>query len=280
MLAAFRSQILEGLGVRRLSSAFTHLGVRDSKCQPANESRLSPPTAFRTLSNCMQSEIPVIVPCFNNPTYTSSMVRQLRDIGFRNIVLLDCASTSSDMRSWLASLSEQVSVVVLQENYGPRHAFLNPASLALLPRHFCVTDPDLAFNARLPADFLGQLAALIEREKIGKAGFALDIEDREALRDELFRIGEKDWKIWEWEGQFWNDPINPLTSGDPVYRANIDTTFALYDRNYFDCNNYLSALRVAGKYTAKHLPWYRDKGIPEREAEYYSSTQKFSFYMK
>jgi hypothetical protein len=67
----------------------------------------------------------------------------------------------------------------------------------LLPRHICLTDPDLAFNPAMPADFLGDLAALAARERVGKAGLALDISDRDAMRQEPFLIQERKWKIWE-----------------------------------------------------------------------------------
>jgi hypothetical protein len=33
----------------------------------------------------MQADVPVFVPCFNNPTYTARMVSQLQSLGFRRI---------------------------------------------------------------------------------------------------------------------------------------------------------------------------------------------------
>ena len=104
-----------------------------------------------------------------------------------------------------------------------------------LPRLFCLTDPDLLLNPDTPADFLAQLAALTERMAVGKAGLALDIADPAALRQESFRIDQaRDWKIWEWEAQFWQDQAGTMPGGDPIYRASVDTTFALYNKRYFD----------------------------------------------
>ena len=235
---------------------------------------------FASVRGWLQAEVPVLVPCFNNPTYTGGMLRQLRAIGFQRVVLVDSASTSQDPRTWLDGLEDEATVIALADNLGPHNIFNDPPNFALLPRRFCITDPDLSFNPALPEGFLGDLSGLIERHRVGKAGFALDISDRELMRDELFRIGEKDWKIWEWEAQFWDKPLEPLAEGDAVYDADIDTTFALYDKNHFDLGNHARAVRVAGRFTARHLPWYRDRGLPEAEAALYGRTEKFSYYIK
>jgi hypothetical protein len=70
---------------------------------------------------------------------------------------------------------------------------------------------------------------------VGKAGLALDLSDRDTMRDEPMQIGERTWHIWEWEDQFWRNEPKPLRpGGDPVYRAPVDTTFALYDKTFFN----------------------------------------------
>jgi hypothetical protein len=124
---------------------------------------------------------------------------------------------------------------------------------------------------------------LTKRHRIGKAGFALDISDREAMVTHQFNIGGSKWNIWDWEARFWETPLEPLEGGDSVYDASIDTTFALYDKEYFDPIDpvaFLRAVRVAGRFTARHLPWYRDQGLPESEAADYVRTQRHSFYQK
>jgi hypothetical protein len=194
---------------------------------------------------------------------------------------MDGGSMYPRMRDLLAAPGDGVSVVSLPTNPGPRHLFVDPAALALLPRHFCITDPDLTFNPAMPSDFLGDLAALAARESVGKAGLAIDICDRNAMRDESFLISGRRWKIWEWEEQFWRDELSPLRpGGDPVYRAVVDTSFALYDKNFFDPAKYLDAIRVAGRFTCKHLPWYRENQMPNDEETFYLKTQKFSYYIR
>jgi hypothetical protein len=236
-----------------------------------------PRPVFSSVVSYLQAELPIFVPCFNNPTYVSGMISQLRALGFLRIVLLDGGSEYPPMHDLLVKLTNEITIVSLSGNPGPHHIFLDEASFALLPRYFCVTDPDLALNPMMPRDFLGDLAALAARQKVGKAGLALDISDREAMRDELFLVGGRACKIWEWEEPHWVDNLQPLRSGgDPVYRANIDTTFALYDKVFFNPANHLEAIRVAGRFTCRHLPWYSKNDLPYEEENFYRQKEKFS----
>lgn len=225
------SSALRACLVRPSTSAPSHSNALPA-AWPAERAPAVP--RFTSVRGWLQVEVPVFVPCFNNPTYARDMLRQLRTLGFRRVVLVDNASTSPAMRDWLSRLGGEADVVALAENLGPRDIFLDPRNFALLPRHFVVTDPDLALNRALPDGFLGDLAGLSEQHRVGKAGFALDISDRGAMRDDQFRIGERDWKIWEWEAQVWEKALGSLEDGDGVYDADIDTTFALYDKEHFN----------------------------------------------
>ncbi|MBV8936752.1 MAG: hypothetical protein JO320_18145 [Alphaproteobacteria bacterium] len=173
-----------------------------------------------------------------------------------------------------------MTVIFQPENKGPHQVFLDPANLALLPQFFCITDPDLLLNPAMPEDFLAQLAAVTERLTVGKAGLAIDIADHSALRQEDFLINDRLWKIWEWEEQFWREPLEPLQGGDPVFRADIDTTFALYNKRFFNADDQAKAVRVAGRYTCRHLPWYKDVGLPPEEERYYRSHSRDSYYLR
>lgn len=235
---------------------------------------------WRSIASWLSSEVPVLVPCFNNPTYTAQMHGQLQRLGMKRIVYIDNGSTSPEMISLLDTLADAAVVVRVAENLGPRFAFLDPATYALLPRLFCLTDPDIEFHQSLPSNFLGELANLITKYEVGKAGFALNISDRHRMHDRDFRIGDGLHTIWNWERKFWESPVGFTSGGDRVYRAAIDTTFALYDKRYFKPDSYLSGLRVAGRFTARHLPWYVDETIPDDESLLYRQTQQHSFYFR
>ncbi len=227
----------------------------------------------------MKASIPIMIPCFNNPTYAGRMVRQLLAQGCRNIQLIDNASPSPAMQTCLLDLErEGIQVTRRERNDGPR-IFLDEKLYGGLPELFVITDPDLLLNPRLPDNFLDTLYLLTEKHHIGKAGFALDIHDISQLRQEKFDIGGQHFHIWEWEEKFWKHPNEPTPDGDPVYKANIDTTFALYNKRYFDPCHYLTAVRVGGKFTCKHLPWYRQSDIPMNELADYIETQEYSFYL-
>ena len=109
---------------------------------------------------------------------------------------------------------------------------------------------------------------------VTKVGFALKIDD----------IPEKypqRQEVIKWESRYWDKDCE--ISKD-VYRADIDTTFAIYKpgyRHYTDPNFY-TALRMAGLYTALHGGWYIDPKNMTTEQMYYfqnasnSSSWKFN----
>lgn len=230
---------------------------------------------YSSLTECAFSEIPIIIPAFNNPTYVRRMLVQLFAHDLHDTIVIDNNSTAPEMqRSFFLAKN----VVQLSENRGPHYIFSEAREFDALPNIFCLTDPDLTFNRRLPNNFLNILVDLTEEFQIGKVGLALDISDQTNMRNDNFTNGETTCKIWEWEEKFWTDNVGSTLSGEPIYRAPIDTTFAVYNKKYYSRERFYEALRVAGRYTCKHLPWYNDNGIPEQESAYYASSQKCSVY--
>jgi hypothetical protein len=209
------------------------------------------------------------------------MLNQLINLRFQEIIIIDNASTSIEMKKWISVNASRsgVRVVCLKENHGPRHCCMDEAVLALLPRRFCITDPDILFNQSLPEGFLAEMALLAGKHQIGKVGFALDISDRHLMKDINYDIDGNKTKIWEWEEQFWTKSVDRLDGGDEVYEAPVDSTFALYDQQYFSSNNGMHALRVAGRFTARHIPWYIDTKMPKGEEDLYKKSQLYSYYL-
>jgi hypothetical protein len=258
--------------------AADHLSEKLGQAEKPVPDALSRP--YLSLGNALQAEIPILIPCFNTVTYVRGMVEQLRARGLKRIFLLDNASTYPPMREFLLDPGQGVTVITQDTNRGPRSSFLDLPDYTLLPQFFCVTDPDLVLNPEMPPDFIAQLASLTERLAIGKAGLALDITDREAIREDGFSIAGRVWKIWEWEQQFWQDQIETLPGGDAVFRAKVDTTFALYNKRFFDRNDIYQAVRVAGRFTCRHLPWYRDIGLPAAELQIYRKNSANGYYLR
>ncbi len=85
------------------------------------------------------------------------------------------------------------------------------------------------------------------------------------------------YHVWEWEKQFWENKIGVTEKGDAIYRGLIDTTFALYNKKFFVKSDPLQALRVAGHFTCKHLPWYHNNLLSAEEEMWYSERARYSY---
>jgi hypothetical protein len=232
-----------------------------------------------------EGQMPVLVPAFNNPTYVAGMVAQLlRFPGLRPVVLDNGSAYPPAFelyRRWAAEglAPGRVLVVPLGRNLGPRAVWQDPGFLRTLPRHFCLTDPDLALNPALPADFCATLTRVTAACRVGKAGFALSLEDRHLMQDQPFRHADGWKRIWESEAAHWQHPVTVAGIAAPLFHADIDTTFALYDQAYFDPARPFQGIRVAGDFAARHLPWYRDTGLPAEEEDFYRRAAEYSYYM-
>ena len=223
--------------------------------------------------------IPVVVPAFNNITYCQNMITQLREFDVKRIIIFDNGSTYKPMQKFLNAPPKGVEVIANTENYGPFYPILNVICLGLLPNYFCLTDPDLEFNPEMPSSFLEDLAQITDQFKIGKAGLALDISERDTMLQKKFKMATGEFTIWDWEAQFWKKPAGTTKAGDQIFKAPIDTTFAVYNKTYYRPKKYWEAVRVAGRYTCKHLTWYQDNGLPKAEEEHYRRLATRSYYL-
>lgn len=148
-------------------------------------------------------------------------------------------------------------VMHMNKNYGHTVVW-NPETTILqrlgITGPYIVTDPDLDLSG-IPDDFLSVLeAGLIKYPQFDKCGFSLEINDI------------KNQGTIDWETPFWKSPLD-----DMYFRAQIDTTFALYKTPVFS----YKGIRTNRPYTAKHMPWYHNdiNEFPEDE-QYYFRTQK------
>lgn len=225
-----------------------------------------------------RTRIPVLIPSFNNPTYLRQFLSQIQFRKNLHPIVVDNASTYPKMLELLSALdSWGINVVKFNRNFGPHFLRDHSEFLELMPRFFCLSDPDLQLNSKLPKDFLSTLMSISEEFSAPKVGFALDIGDSKDFRDHKFQVGKRKYKISQWEKKFWKVKLHSK-SGVPLYRAHLDTTFALYDKIRFSNSNFYSAVRVAGAFTARHLPWYKDSIVPNEELSYYSATAITSTY--
>lgn len=212
--------------------------------------------------------IPIVVISFNNYKYVENTINQLNTFGLlSNVTVLDNSSCCKDTLNYLLHLVETTAVKVIfsKTNEGPWICPRKNASIYhTLPDKFIITDPDLEFNKNLPNNFCEILSDMSDYYQCQKIGFALDIsEPRLMFQTNNYTLNKS---IVDWESKFWKNKINTIEtpwSSFELYYAEIDTTFCLINKLRNG-----NQIRVAGDFTAKHLPWYHDNSIYSMHENY------------
>jgi FkbM family methyltransferase len=198
--------------------------------------------------------IPILIISYNNWKYVENTITQICNINpaYRsNIRIIDNASVEKATVDFLQKTD--IPVQRNTHNKGPRISQTdNKEIYDSLPDQFILTDPDLKFNELLPSDFIEQMLALSNELQTYKIGFALDISDYDKMFQGPYCCGKT---IEKWESVNWNNRINSPTY--ELYNTGIDTTFCLINKRFING----SCVRIAGNFTAKHLPWYIDDTI-------------------
>lgn len=201
---------------------------------------------------CRSPMLPVVIISFNNGRYVRNMVEQLCRINpmFQvSIWILDNCSTDPETVAYLKRVP--VRVIRNATNQGPWISPTQNAGVyAELPDLFVLTDPDLELNPRLPPTFLDTLAEIAATHDASKVGLALDISDPALFLEGEYTGGRT---IAEHEARFWSTRLPHPTY--ELYRAGVDTTFCVVNKRVRD--HVSRQIRVAGDFTAKHIPWYK-----------------------
>jgi hypothetical protein len=215
----------------------------------------------------------LIIPTFNNPTYLNLMLTQLGKMRWGNYLVIDSGSSYPVMLKMLEGIPTNKKLI-LESNLGPRYFSENRKFFLSLPDIFCVSDPDLAFNKNLPDNFVDTLIEISIRFKIGKIGFALDIAEELEIKNQEYILEGSIQTIRQYEKKYWMKPVRNSLDLE-IYDAPIDTTFALYNKQFFKPEkSFTKAYRIAGAYTAIHLPWLNPDPRPTSEADFYNSLNK------
>ncbi len=175
--------------------------------------------------------------------------------GHDEVYLLDNASTYPPLIDALATSPH--TVVPAGGNLGHRSPWTSGLVAKVgADRAYVITDPDVVPDENCPLDAVVKFAELLDRyPEVDRVGFGLKIDD---LPEEYRHRDE----VVTWEAQFWIDEAEP-----GVYRADIDTTFALYRPGPRRPGAH--GLRTGTPYVARHLPWYEDSEKPSEEQRYY-----------
>jgi hypothetical protein len=222
----------------------------------------------------------LIVPTFNNPTYVRNFVNQVKLLDKFDLMIVDNNSNFPEMMELLHQLeNEQIKIIKLNNNYGPRWIYEDSSFFNSLPQKFCVSDPDIQFNPKLPSDFLDIMFEIGDVFRMGKVGFAIE-NCLNSITKDLIKVGQVTTSIFDYESQFWDKSrmIQQATFPVDLYLSPIDTTFACHNKTWFQAKLSQDAIRVAGDYVCKHLPWTNNIVLPENEKYSYKKFSKHSYF--
>lgn len=199
------------------------------------------------------TDIPIVVVSYNNYRYVENTLKQIFELNidyYKNIIIMD--NCSNDVKTIEYLKSVDVKVIHNSTNIGPWVNYENNVDVYnSLPDRFILTDPDLEMNVNLPRNFIEEMVELSDKYQCAKIGFALDISDYDKMYKFEYFKGEN---IYDWEMQWWVSRIdNPHYE---LYNADIDTTFCLMNKRFET-----GGIRIAGNFTAKHLPWYTENKL-------------------
>lgn len=194
--------------------------------------------------------IPVVIIAYNQLTYIRNMVYQCLPIT-EKIYIIDNASIYQPLINWYKNEIPQFKSVELIYNSKNEGHNVWKKYTDRFPNEYVVTDPDLLFNPEMPSNVVSILSDIGKRFNSNIVGLALDVSDHQNFTYAKFG-GQS---IYDIERKYWLNKIQHET--EDIYVASIDTTFALRSKSRSS-----GSLRVAGKFTCKHIPWYRDEKSP------------------
>lgn len=209
-------------------------------------------------------DVPIYINNFNHLSYLKDLINSLEKRGYTNIHIIDNNSTYPPLLEFYKNCPYDV--IRLKENVGYLSIWETGLYKHIWDSYYVYTDSDIVLGEDCPEDFMKYFIEILDKYKFcHKIGFALSISD-------LPECFEKKDEVIKHESQFWQKEIEP-----GLYDAQIDTTFALY-RPFCKgpASSYKFVIRVGGKYSCKHQPWYVDVNNPTQEETYYLASIKTS----
>lgn len=210
--------------------------------------------------------IPIIINNFNRLDSLKRLIESLETRGYRNIYILDNDSTYPPLLEYYETTPYEV--IYLNKNVGFLALWKTDVYKRFRSQYYVYTDSDVVLDAQCPEDFMHVfLSALQRHPACMKIGFGIRIDD---LPD---TYKEKE-SVIAWESQYWKDRVD-----DILFKARVDTTFALYHPFCKGGSSPHLVFRTDFPYVIQHLPWYQDTdNLTEEERYYIAHSKKVTFW--
>lgn len=198
---------------------------------------------------------PIIINNFNRLEYLQQQIEWLLKVGQTNLHIIDNASTYEPLLRYYKTVP--ATVYMLDKNVGHESFWRTHLVQRFGSYYHVYTDPDVLPDENTPTDFMYHFKDILDRyPAVKKVGFGLHYDN---LPDHYVQKEE----VIKWEMQFYENAVEPN-----IYKASIDTTFALYRpgarRQCWD-----ETLRTGDNYMLRHMPWYEDSKNLSAESNYY-----------
>lgn len=204
-------------------------------------------------------DIPIVINNFNRLSTLLQLIQSLEQRGYRNIHILDNASTYPPLLDYYRDCPYEI--IFLNANLGFKALWKSKQVQARFCKDYYIyTDSDVMLDEACPTDVIDHLFHLLKDQykNAVKIGLSLRIDD---LPDHY----ANKQKVIDWESRFYTQ-----MNKDHLYKAPIDTTFALYRPYTGLCRSRaFEVYRTAAPYQLKHLPWYIDSNHLTEEESYY-----------
>lgn len=201
--------------------------------------------------------IPIIINNFNRLESLQKLIVSLENRGYHNIYIIDNDSQYPPLLEFYDSCKYRV--FRLRKNVGYMSIWKTHIYDMFKKSWYVYTDSDVVLDEDCPDDFMAKFVGILNKYKHAqKVGFALRIDD-------LPDCFKNKSSVIQHEQKFWSTLVEK-----GLYRAPIDTTFALY-RPFCGgpADDYQITYRTGFPYVIKHLPWYTDSDNLSQEEQYY-----------
>lgn len=208
--------------------------------------------------------IPIVILNKDRLDPLKMLVNELRRRNYNNIIVIDNQSTYEPLLEWYKESNLDVFYNDIQATrfdngtfYRLAHELQHPKFASIISDYYVFTDSDVVPVDTISENFIDDMIHVLNKYCVHKVALGLKIDD---LPDVATTAN-----VVNVESQYWTDKLD---DDFELYRAPVDTTFAVYTPNSLPIWG-SDSIRMGGNYVAKHIPWYYDpNNLPEDELYY------------